>query len=139
MSSSFEEPLDFLSACSNSVKHPIAWKHLNRWRSFIIRLPYFSKCSAHTSIVHALILPFLAHYPVNLKPVSQIPSKYSAQAIFHHNFLWKKCALYSTKHGILRLCENSSPDVSNYFLRQKVNQLGTNIAAKHLQGWYQNA
>ena len=37
-----------------------------------------------------ILQPFLGHYLVNPKPFSQVPSKYSAQAIIHHNFLCKK-------------------------------------------------
>ncbi len=52
------------------------------------------------SKVRTIILKlFLVRYPVNLKlSLSLVPSMYSAQAIIHHKFLWKKCTLYSIKY-----------------------------------------
>ncbi len=49
-------------------------------------IPYFSEYSARTSIVCTLNLQW---FKVE-KIISQVPSTYSAQAIFDHNLLWKK-------------------------------------------------
>ncbi len=56
----------------------------------------------HTSIVRTLNSRFFAYYPVNLKPLSQVPSKSSAQAIFHHNFHRKKCVLLTRGMACVR-------------------------------------
>ncbi len=49
-------------------------------------IPYFIAYSVHTSIVRTVNLQY---FKVE-KIISQVPSKYSAQAIFDHNLLWKK-------------------------------------------------
>ncbi len=49
-------------------------------------MPHFIAYSAYTSIMRTLNLQW---FKVE-KIISHLPSKYSAQAIFDHNFLWKK-------------------------------------------------
>jgi hypothetical protein len=59
----------------------------------------FFEYSARMSIVRTLILQqFLVE-----KRIYKVPSKYSAQAIFDHNFIWKKCTLHYIKYGNLSL------------------------------------